>query len=58
MDDTPDTLDGILNALADELERALDAVASSAAADRFAEIIERCDAAKALAIRGQALLAE
>lgn len=53
----PDTSarDALLTQLANELEAALDVVADRAVTERFADIIGRCEAAKALAIRGQAL---
>ena len=51
-------LDALLTELADELEAALDVVADPAVIERFAEIIARCQAAKALAVRGHAMTTE
>lgn len=49
------TIEAILIALADELEAALDAVASARAEERFEEVLTRCVNAAALAQAGQLL---
>ncbi len=56
---TPSNLaiEAILIALADDLEAALDAVASAGAERRFEEIMTRCRNAAALAQAGQLLTA-
>ncbi len=50
-------IEAILLALADDLEAALDAVASAGAERRFEEIMTRCSNAAALAQAGQLLTA-
>ncbi|MDP3631602.1 hypothetical protein [Phenylobacterium sp.] len=50
-------IEAILIALADDLEAALDAVASAGAERRFEEIMTRCGNAAALAQAGQLLTA-